>query len=456
MMQNHDLETIVAQCTPIGKGAIALIRVSGIDSVDIVSRVSLLPGKKSLMALPSHSIHYGTIVDTEHRLIDQVMFFLMRAPKTFTGQDTVEITCHNNQFIVQAIIDRLVFVGARMAQEGEFSKRAVLNGKMDLLQAESINELIHAHTMQGLKKTLAQLEGSFSHAIAQIEHAILKAMALCEASFEFIDEEMTFDAQISGIVATTLGSIADIKRSFDQQQRIRDGIRIALIGSVNTGKSSLFNALLHKKRSIVTSIAGTTRDAIEAGMYRNDQYWTLIDTAGLRETDDVIEQEGIGISFRHAACSDVILLILDGARVVSDKEQVVIDELYSTYNDKIITVCNKSDLLSEFERKSKNILFVSTKTEENIDLLEKKIEEKVAELCAQANAPFLLNMRQFNVLSSLEKKLMIVQAMVSREIAYELVSCHLNDALACLSELTGKTVSEQVLNTIFKEFCIGK
>ena len=223
----------------------------------------------------------------------------MRSPKTFTGQDTVEITCHNNQFIIEEIINLAIANGARLAQQGEFTKRAVFNGKIDLVQAEAINELIHAQTQLALKQSLAQLTGSFSHCLASLEKELLKALALSEASFEFLDEEMDFAPQIQALISSLQNTITGIKKTFNQQQQIRQGIRIAIIGSVNAGKSSLFNALLNQDRAIVSAIAGTTRDAIEAGVYTKGNYWTLVDTAGLRQTHDIIEQEGIKRSLKR-------------------------------------------------------------------------------------------------------------------------------------------------------------
>ena len=254
MILSHDDETIIAQCTPKGSGAIALLRISGIAAFELATKISKLPSGALLCALPSHTIHFGYVVDAAGNHIDQVMFLLMRGPKTFTGQDTVEITAHNNPFIVQDIIAQAIAHGARMAQEGEFTKRAVLNNKIDLIQAEAINELIHANTHMALKKSLAQLEGSFSHWITAIEKELIKALAYSESSFEFIDEEMSFGNDIKKMLGHTLATIASIKKTFDQQQHIRQGVRIAIIGSVNAGKSSLFNTLLNKERAIVTSI----------------------------------------------------------------------------------------------------------------------------------------------------------------------------------------------------------
>lgn len=454
----HDEQTIVALCTPKGNGAIALLRVSGKTAVETISKISKLASGKSLAEQQTHTIHYGFVLDADRKPIDQVMFILMHAPRTFTGQDTVEITCHNNPFIIEAIIAQAITAGARLAQEGEFTKRAVINNKIDLLQAEAINELINANTSQALKQSLSQLEGSFSSWILAIEHDLIKAFAFTQASFEFIDEEMEFGPQIKEIIVQVINTIGSIKRTFNQQQQIRQGFRIALIGAVNAGKSSLFNALLNKNRAIVTNIAGTTRDAIEAGMYKNNNYWTLIDTAGLRQTDDSIEQEGIARSHAEAHQADVILLVVDQARPMTMQERAVYEELIHAYGNKIIIVHNKLDA-TPFANVPLSMPVhstVSSTDKTNIELLEQLIEEKISLLLAQSDAPFLLNQRQYNLIIGLEQKLHDILAKLEGTIAYELVAYHLNEALAQLTELTGKTISEQGMDAVFREFCIGK
>lgn len=454
-MYGFDQESIIAQCTPRGAGALALLRLSGIDALEIADSFCKPSSGNKITALPSHTIHYGTVVDQSATVIDRVMFIVMHAPKTFTSQNTVEITCHNNQFIIEAIIEQAIAHGARLAQEGEFSKRAYLNNKLDLVQAEAINELIHANTQMGLKKSLAQLEGSFSQWIATLEQELFKALALSDASFEFIDDEVSFGDQILIIINNALATIATIKKTFNQQHHIRQGVRIALIGSVNAGKSSLFNALLNRNRAIVTPVAGTTRDALEAGLYRHGIYWTLIDTAGIRHTDNAIEQEGIARSYQEAQAADIILLVKDSSRQITEQEQKIYEDIEQRYAQKIILMHNKSDLAQELPPNT-TALLVSNNNKEAIHLLEKTIEDKVEKLFTGMESPFLLNQRQFNLVLSLEKKLQALTAMFSGTIEYELISYELKEALTCLSELTGRSISEQGMDTVFRSFCIGK
>lgn len=457
MLLQRDEETIIALCTPRGSGAIALLRLSGVNARDIANTIADLPSGKNILTVPTHTIHYGSIVKND-TVIDQVLFFIMDAPRTFTGQNTIEITCHNNAFIIDAIIALALENGARLAHEGEFTKRAFLSGKIDLVQAEAVNELIHANTQIALKQSLAQLEGSFSSWINLIQTQLVKSLAWCEASFEFLDDEEEFGAKIKQHLESLMTQIAHLKKTFDQQQQIRQGIKIALIGSVNAGKSSIFNALLNQKRSIVTEIAGTTRDVIEAGLYRNGNYWTLLDTAGLRKTNDVIEREGIRRSEEEAQKADVILLVFDGSRILTSEEAEVYQSLLSNHEQKIILVHNKADL-PEYDSHPllvKAHIAISGLSKLNIEQFEKLIEEKIATLFSTIESPFLLNQRQFNLLIELEKKITVIIGMLHHAIQYELVSYHLKDALETISELSGKSVSEAGLDMVFREFCVGK
>lgn len=464
MFHSVDEQTIIAQCTPRGSGAIALLRISGTSAIIVADAITQLASGKKLTDLSSHTIHYGTIIDQNKNQIDSVLFMLMHGPRTFTGQDTVEITCHNNQFIIEEIISLAINAGARLAQEGEFTKRAVINGKIDLVQAEAINELIHAQTQMALKQSLAQLSGSFSSWLAGIEMELMKALAFCQASFEFLDEEIELGGPIAGMINGIKHSITEIKKTFNQQQQIRQGVRVALIGSVNAGKSSLFNALLNQQRAIVNAQAGTTRDSIEAGLYKNGNFWTLVDTAGLRQTHDAIEQEGIRRSFEEAHKADIILLAHDSTCELSEEEKTVYGQLQEKYANKIICVYTKCDDTS-FDIKSstfiqdvnKEEIFVSSKTKNNIDTLEQMIQQKIATLFADIASPFLLNQRQHNLLLALENKLIEIEAILnSKQIAYELLAIHLNDAIAHLAELSGKEISETSMDMIFREFCVGK
>lgn len=455
---HNSSDTIIAQCTPVGAGAIALLRLCGPAAIAIASRMVQLASSQALEQVPTHTIHYGTIITAHGTLIDKGMIIVMHAPKTFTGEHTVEITCHNNQGIIEQIVEQAREYGARLANPGEFTQRAFLNNKIDLVQAEAINELIHANTFAGLQKSMAQLKGTLSAWVETLEQELVHALALTEASFEFLDDEnITFDAQIKEILTKAISNIQGIKKSFDKQQMLRQGVRIALIGSVNAGKSSLFNALLNRHRAIVSNIAGTTRDTLEATITRQGNSWTLIDTAGLRETDNEIEQQGIERSRQEAHAADLILLILDQSRTCTAQEQLLYQELISQYGSKCILVYNKSDLPCAVQvALPVQPIAVSTITRQHIELLEQTIDEQLRLLFGQAASPFLLNQRHFNLLTNLEQTLEKIIGMLVAPIDYTLVAYEIKEATAHLAQLTGKTISEDAMNAIFKEFCIGK
>lgn len=458
MFATLDEQAIVAQCTPQGAGALAIIRISGAHAIGISNSFAKLASGKPLKECDSHTVHYGHILSAEGKFIDAVMFTLMRTPRSFTGEDTVEITCHNNPFIIQEIIQQAITHGARLAGPGEFTKRAFLNKKIDLLAAEAINEVIHAATPMALKQSLAQLEGSFSSWIVEIEQLLLKALSLAHASLEFLDEEISFDAEIGALIGAAQEKIATTKSQFNAQQHIRQGIRVAIIGSVNAGKSSLFNALLNKERAIVTPMAGTTRDTIEAGVYKEGIYWTIIDTAGLRETDNAIEQEGINRSYQEAALADIILLVIDSSRKLSPHESTLYQDFLIKYQSKVIPVHHKIDLpaLCQTSLSSTTPIAVSSLTRTNIETLETALLVKAQALMQKADAPFLLNKRHFNLLIALENQLTQLKHILTPPFACELVIYHLAEALGNIGELTGKSISETAVDAIFKEFCVGK
>ncbi|MFA6262847.1 MAG: tRNA uridine-5-carboxymethylaminomethyl(34) synthesis GTPase MnmE [Candidatus Babeliales bacterium] len=463
-----DEQTIVALCTPRGSGALALIRLSGIDALIVADGIARLSSGVVIEEVASHTIHHGFVIDRSEpnpSVIDEVLFLVMHGPKTFTGQHTVEISCHNNPFVIDRIITVALQAGAHSARPGEFSKRAFLNNKIDLVQAEAINELINAPTEMAVKQSMATVRGSLSQHVHEIERLLCDLMSYVEASFEFLEEEQQDLALTTNIIERLVHvrtKIADLRLQFTSQKLVKEGVRIVLAGSVNAGKSTLFNTLLNQERAIVADHAGTTRDSIESGLYYKGYFWSLVDTAGLRETSDLIEQKSIERSLHEAASADVIVLVIDVTRTHTDCEVAYYRNLCALYANKIIVAMNKidviqnslrTDLLTDFALER---VFVSAQERKGIDALTTAIEKKVAVLFATVSSPFLLNQRQFNLLTEIERGLEFIANSDSATIDYEVVAYQLKHLLEKISELTGRNVAERVLDTIFDNFCVGK
>ena len=461
-----DEQPIIARCTPQGQGAIALLRLSGTGAVLVADQFASLSSKQQLSDLPTHTIHHGRILAADGTTIDEVLFLLMRGPKTYTGHDTVEITTHNNPFIVQQVITRAIQCGARLAGAGEFTRRAVLNQKIDLLQAEAVHDVIAAQSERALNVLQSQLAGTLSHTVAQIEHALLGLLTLTEASFEFLDEEqrdLGFEQNVRTKLAQVQDLITKLSHTSSSATQIRDGVRIALVGSVNAGKSTLFNALLGKDRAIVSSTAGTTRDSVEGTLHRDGVFWTLIDTAGLRITDDVIEQQGIERSRTAAASADIVVLVHDASRMLTHSEQEIYSELQSRHSDKCLLVYSKSDDVSsealakgEAQATKSDGLHVSGKTGAGVSGLLAQLSARVTKLFSSHTSPFLLSSRQQTLVSEVATILRQAAKYAGSEIDYELLAHHTNNALARLSQMSGRGVTQDMFDKIFRDFCVGK
>lgn len=471
------METIVAQCTPVGPGALAIIRVSGPDAVSAVERIAHIRGKK-FSERESHSIIYGEIHEPEsNRLIDQVLFLLMRAPRTFTGEDTIEITTHNNQIIIERVIDLLCTnnqnIQVRRARPGEFSEQAFINNKIDLVQAEAIHDIITAPSQEALARSLGQLSGSLSSYLDNIEKELIEITSLIEASFEFLDEEqrdLDFENLIKQKVLGIKDKLSELLRSQSHNQKIREGIRVGIVGPVNAGKSTLLNSLLGKNRALVSNQAGTTRDTVEAGLSYDGMTWTFVDTAGLRETDNHIEQAGIIKSLEEAEQSDILLAVFDSSRDLTHEEQSVMRDIIEKHAGKIIISLNKSDLelsgsldtlIAGISQNFPNIKIIKTSgvkdiSENNISLLRKSIEDMRSELLAQGVSPFLLSHRQLNIVSDLSEKIEVIAELYPDKIDYELMAHHMREALRLLATATGHGAQENIIDKVFRSFCVGK
>jgi len=464
---HSDQQAIVALCTPRGSGAIALIRISGNNALTVASSLARLSSARPLSEVQTHTIHHGFVIDQRSQeQVDEVLFLVMKAPRTFTGEDTVEITSHNNPFIIQRIIDLAVQCGARAARPGEFTKRAFIHGKMDLVQAEALNDMIHAQTELALKQSQAQLQGTLSRALAGVELQLVAVLGYVEATFEFLDEEQR-DLDFAAAIAKRINAIGEeismLKQHFALQKQVKQGVRVALVGSVNAGKSTLFNALVGSERAIVTDIPGTTRDSIEASVYKQGAFWLFIDTAGMRQTADIVEQKGIERSQAAVQEADVVLVIIDAARVMNPQEGEIYRQLLAAAGEKALVVFNKMDAVSlqpalAFLEKIEEqaIFYISAKHADGLQVLQSAVEERVQKLFAQAKSPYLLNQRQFTLLTEMQVDLEAIANTFGDGVHYELLAYHVKELLEKVSELTGKNVTEQVLDMVFGEFCVGK
>jgi len=383
----------------------------------------------------------------------------MKAPKTFTGENTVEISCHNNPFLIDKIIALAIKHGAQQAEPGEFTKRALLNNKIDLLQAEAINDLISAQTEIAVRKSLAQVKGSLSHEIKIIEKDLVELLALVETSFEFLEEEQT-DINLEKTVKEKLRQLIEktkkLTAHYNSQKQVREGVRIAIIGSVNAGKSTLLNTLVNDDRAIVTSEPGTTRDAVQTTLYENGHFWLLIDTAGIRETKNEIEKQGIERSWTEGQKADIIVLLLDATKDRSSEEKKWEKALFEKEKEKIIVAVNKTDKVSKTYQNYPNALPISAKEKIGIEKLKKAIHKKTNKLIEKANSPFLLNRRQHNLILELNRKLEELDKKYTNRIQYELMAHHLTEIVETVAQVTGKAINERVLDSVFSNFCVGK
>lgn len=451
--------TIIAQCTPTGSGAIALIRLSGTEAFSIADQFIKIRNH-SITKLPTHTVHFAKAYTQSNdylktlKLIDQVMVIVMQAPKTFTGENTVEITCHNNQLIIETIIKEAIRHGALHAMPGQFAEQAVLNKKMDIIQAESINELINAKTMQALSKSLEQIEGTLSNLVNILQNELLQALALCESSFEFLDdEEISFDTQILNILHDAKNKIAKLQSSGAMQKQIRQGYRVALLGPVNAGKSSLFNALIGEEKAIVTHIAGTTRDVIEATTDIDNQTITFVDTAGLRTTDDLVESIGIKRSQTEAKKADLILLVHN---LFDDYYDNSFYENIFSDNIKIINIASKIDDIRLLDQIPQGYIALSTAKNIGVSELKKIIKNEIDNLAISNTGAYLLTKRQINSINNAANFIDKAIKVLDKNKSYELAVINLTQAIQDLGQLSGKTVSHEVMDVIFRQFCVGK
>jgi len=457
-------QTIIALATPPGEGAIHIVRLSGKGTKAIIAQCFRPVHEENWQKERNFGLHLGWFYDGETK-IDQVLIGRMNAPNSYTGEDLYEINCHGGMIPVKRIMEACLRLGARLAEAGEFSKRAFLNGKMDLIQAEAVVDLITAKTDLSADLALHQLGGSLSSQIEEVRLDILDILSYIEATIDFPEDEID-DIALAELYQKLLKSkekALEIFKGSKTGKTIREGLSTVIAGRPNVGKSSLLNALLREERAIVTDIPGTTRDEIHEYVKVGEVLLHLIDTAGIRESQDPVEMIGIERAWKALNMADVILLLLDATELYSERLTKEENNILDEYADKTIVLINKFDLITE---KTPNIPLLSSKVlalpfsvKENIgfDQLEQEILRRVFEGDASVSTtPFLSNIRQIisleNCINALEKALEAVYM----NVPFDLVSIDVRSALEEVSSITGHHVQEDLLNNIFTRFCIGK
>ena len=457
-----EFDTIAAISTPPGEGAISIVRMSGEEAVSIAQKVF---SGKDLTQAKSHTINYGHIVDPKsHEEIDEVMVSLMLAPKTFTREDVVEINCHGGIVATNRILQLLLVNGARLAEPGEFTKRAFLHGRIDLTQAESVMDLIRAKTDRSMKIALNQLDGNLSHLIDSLRKDILDVLAQVEVNIDYPEyddvEEMTTKLLKEKAIEIKQ-RIEQLLKTASQGKIMREGLATALVGRPNVGKSSLLNHLLHEDKAIVTDVAGTTRDVIEEYVNVSGVPLKLIDTAGIRETDDKVEKIGVERSKKAIEQSDLVLLVLNAAESLT-KEDL---ELIRLTNDKKrIIILNKTDLEEKLDRKelaeiSENapVYATSILKNEGVEALEEAISKLFFNGIENSQSTVMVtNARHVALLKKAQNSLDSVLEGISSGMPVDLVQIDMTEAWNLLGEITGESYEDELLDQLFSQFCLGK
>ncbi|MFC1752688.1 tRNA uridine-5-carboxymethylaminomethyl(34) synthesis GTPase MnmE [Thermoproteota archaeon] len=453
-------DTIAAISTPIGEGAIGMVRMSGSESLNIADKIFKGSNGKPPSRLKSHTVRYGRIVE-ESKSIDEVLLTVMRAPKTYTREDVVEISCHGGAVALRRILESTVRFGARLAEPGEFTKRAFLNGRIDLSKAEAVLSIVQAKTEAALKLGIEQLSGGLSDKIKKIRKDLVGILSHIEADIDFCDQEIE-TGSCKKQKAEIKNVIKDLQRIIDDSHKVnffREGIKVTICGRPNVGKSSLLNALLRKERAIVTNIAGTTRDVIEEFINLGGIGIRLVDTAGVVKPKNIIEHHAIRLAKDSIALSDVVLLVFDSSQKLTKKDLGLMRELRPK---NVIAVLNKIDLplriqVARIRKEFRRVVLVSSLTQKNLDRLERTITSFAYKgKIISSEGLVTTNARQLQEIKKTRDLVANAQKSILKKLSLEFVALDLRVALDCLGRITGESVDDAVLDKIFNEFCIGK
>ena len=474
-MENYKNDTIAAIATALSDSGIGIIRISGDDAIYIVDSIFRSPsGKRILTKVQSHTVHYGYIVDKEENVIDEVMVVVMKAPKSYTTEDTVEINCHGGVLVVQKVLQTVLENGARIAEPGEFTKRAFLNGRIDLSRAEAVIDVIHSQNAYALSSSVSQLKGRLSDKIHKLREDILYQIAFIESALDD-PEHISLDGypeQLAVKVTYFQQEIAKLLATADNGRLIKEGISTVIVGKPNAGKSSLLNMMLGEDRAIVTEIAGTTRDALHETINLHGISLNMIDTAGIHETQDVVEKIGVERAKKYAMDADLILYVVDASGNIDEDDQNIISLLDGK---KAIILLNKSDLENKITEESlKENLAKRLKHREDIRILRtstidpssensgmEELEETIRNMffegeLKQNNELVVTNLRHKEALQDALHSLKLVERSIEDGMPEDFYSIDLTSAYASLGKIIGEEVDEDVVNEIFSKFCMGK
>ena len=473
-MNNPFQDTIIAPATIPGTGAISIIRISGPEAFSIVdATVQIKGGKCSLFK--GFTIHYGVIDGNDGAFLDEVLVSIFRAPHSYTGEDSVEISCHASSYIVSEILSLLTTAGARMAKPGEFTERAFLNGKMDLTQAEAVADVISSNTSAFHRIASNQLRGGFSSELSLLRSQLLEMASLLELELDFSEEDVEFAdrKKLLALLSTCSEHVERLRKSFKMGNAIKNGVPVALVGPVNAGKSTLLNSLLGEERAIVSDIAGTTRDTIEEVLNIDGILFRFIDTAGLRETQEAVEKIGIKRTYQKISEAEIVILVLDGASSESD----ILDNLkgvaeFMKFDSQDLIIClNKCDIYSDgtvnknvsiinnlvsHSGYKANIINISAKDKTGLDLLYGCLISRFKDVKLNEDSTFITNQRHFDSLSRASEALEKVRISLSTSLPTDLVADDLRLAISIIGEITGEITSPEILENIFSKHCIGK